>query len=554
MPTSLWKRPNCGCRKPLWLITAWAFLPIGHAMAQTHQSPSSTTSSRNFVNPVAWSSIQSNPTQSNVQAGPSSRVQTGNQAHLPTSRTQVRVPWGQVESTHGFSPHNPASEEKVSSRQTGRATKPGTPPGASAVSPATTDQIPWNTLPNQDTSSSRSGLEVGISSRVKRSMSSEISKEVDRGMVAQTHVFGHDFEGAGQAWKANPDSSESSVEWSQIAVDSDLNQCAERVGDHPESIPKDLASIPWEMAVSLHTQSDDSVVPWLPDATKLGMIETLEPSKHPDQWLASVDLGLVEEPLDSPSGRPFELTDNEQDGASSSEHPGLFLIESLSEPYSSVADTALPMQGVPTLMASHSSNRHSSGPVQLNQITSRSSHSSTSEPIGVLPIARLTRANTSQEIASSFSTGKYTGPMAPAEELFLNLDVKDEFQFQNGESLQVQRTSSDQFSSNYTWAPGHYTWASPSFDHRPLYFEQPNLERYGMGSRRCMQPLFSGMHFFGSIALMPYKVLTQHPNERVYSLGNQRPGDRACYQGRSLLGQSQVGEVCRYWDEYSGYQ
>jgi len=208
----------------------------------------------------------------------------------------------------------------------------------------------------------------------------------------------------------------------------------------------------------------------------------------------------------------------------------------------------------PALLTSHSGVHGSNSSIRLGQIPVMETQTTSNGPIGVLPIARLTQSDTTRGVAAAFSTEKYTGPMASAEELFMNLHVSEEFETQPGEQLQAQRTSLDSVATSYTWMPGVYTWASPSFYHRPLYFEQANLERYGMGPQRCVQPFFSGMHFFSSIALMPYKLLTQHPYERVYSLGNQRPGDAACYQGRSLLGQSYVGEVCRYWDEHSGYQ
>ncbi len=52
---------------------------------------------------------------------------------------------------------------------------------------------------------------------------------------------------------------------------------------------------------------------------------------------------------------------------------------------------------------------------------------------------------------------------------------------------------------------------------------------------------------------MPYKLLTQHPYEKVYTLGNNRPGDRVPYQGRSWVGQSYLGEIHRYYEPGSGY-
>lgn len=68
------------------------------------------------------------------------------------------------------------------------------------------------------------------------------------------------------------------------------------------------------------------------------------------------------------------------------------------------------------------------------------------------------------------------------------------------------------------------TWRSPNMRHRPLYFEQPNLERYGHTHPR-LQPLLSGAHFFSSVALLPYKTGVNPPSQCLYSIGHGRPGD-----------------------------
>ncbi len=59
---------------------------------------------------------------------------------------------------------------------------------------------------------------------------------------------------------------------------------------------------------------------------------------------------------------------------------------------------------------------------------------------------------------------------------------------------------------SFEWTPTGYCWCTPSFCHKPLYFEQPNLERYGMGPGPLMAPVYSSAHFFGSIVLLPAKV------------------------------------------------
>jgi len=55
-----------------------------------------------------------------------------------------------------------------------------------------------------------------------------------------------------------------------------------------------------------------------------------------------------------------------------------------------------------------------------------------------------------------------------------------------------------------------YMWVSPAFCHGALYFEQPNLERYGH-SIGCLQPVLSGAYFFVNIPAMPYRMVVERP-------------------------------------------
>lgn len=134
--------------------------------------------------------------------------------------------------------------------------------------------------------------------------------------------------------------------------------------------------------------------------------------------------------------------------------------------------------------------------------------------------------------------------------LFERLDLKSEFL----SSSQIIESGPRQDESSVTWFASEYTWMSPAFHHKPLYFEQPNLERYGIGRSRLVQPFASGFHFFASIALIPYKSFTHHPAEKVYTLGQNRPGDCVPVQRRVWLGQSTFGEARWFWADNSGYR
>ncbi len=79
------------------------------------------------------------------------------------------------------------------------------------------------------------------------------------------------------------------------------------------------------------------------------------------------------------------------------------------------------------------------------------------------------------------------------------------------------------------FVPATTRWAASGLCHKPLYFEQVQLERYGHEIGPILQPLVSSAHFFGSIPLLPYKMGIHPPNECQYPLGYYRPGSCAPY-------------------------
>lgn len=79
------------------------------------------------------------------------------------------------------------------------------------------------------------------------------------------------------------------------------------------------------------------------------------------------------------------------------------------------------------------------------------------------------------------------------------------------------------------WASTTYTWRASALCHKPLYFEQVHLERYGHSWGPYVDPVISAAHFFGSIPLLPYKMGLEPPHECIYTLGYYRPGNCAPY-------------------------
>lgn len=79
------------------------------------------------------------------------------------------------------------------------------------------------------------------------------------------------------------------------------------------------------------------------------------------------------------------------------------------------------------------------------------------------------------------------------------------------------------------WSPTTFTWKASSLCHKPLYFEDVQLERYGHSWNPVVQPFMSAAHFFVSIPLLPYKMGLESPCECHYTLGYYRPGSCAPY-------------------------
>ncbi len=78
-----------------------------------------------------------------------------------------------------------------------------------------------------------------------------------------------------------------------------------------------------------------------------------------------------------------------------------------------------------------------------------------------------------------------------------------------------------------TWSCITYTWKAAATCHKPLYFEEVNLERYGHSRGPILDPLVSAAHFFVCVPLLPYEMGVEPPNECEYSLGYYRPGSCA---------------------------
>jgi hypothetical protein len=79
------------------------------------------------------------------------------------------------------------------------------------------------------------------------------------------------------------------------------------------------------------------------------------------------------------------------------------------------------------------------------------------------------------------------------------------------------------------WEQTVYLWKASALCHKPLYFEDEHLERYGHSWPPMCQPFVSGAHFFTRLPILPYCMGVEPPNECIYALGHYRPGSCAPY-------------------------
>lgn len=100
-------------------------------------------------------------------------------------------------------------------------------------------------------------------------------------------------------------------------------------------------------------------------------------------------------------------------------------------------------------------------------------------------------------------------------------------------SAKAPMDKSNQLTDAYTdtWStfspmPIGYAWTAPNIRYQPLFFENVRLERYGQTRGPWREVGDSSLHFFGSLALLPYHARFDDRLGCDYPLGFCRPGNR----------------------------
>lgn len=98
-----------------------------------------------------------------------------------------------------------------------------------------------------------------------------------------------------------------------------------------------------------------------------------------------------------------------------------------------------------------------------------------------------------------------------------------------GQVLDEEAIAYPSHAASRGWIAGHYHWVAPASCHRPLFFEEVNLERYGY-SYGALQPVVSAGYFAFNVFAAPYRYAAEHPRVCNYTLGHYRPGSPAPYR------------------------
>jgi hypothetical protein len=100
---------------------------------------------------------------------------------------------------------------------------------------------------------------------------------------------------------------------------------------------------------------------------------------------------------------------------------------------------------------------------------------------------------------------------------------------QPGADMPFECTLGDDLFDPRCWKLTTYTWKASALCHKPIYFEDVALERYGHSHGPVCEYFASAAHFFGDVALLPYHMGIKTPCECEYTLGYYRPGSCAPY-------------------------
>ncbi len=95
----------------------------------------------------------------------------------------------------------------------------------------------------------------------------------------------------------------------------------------------------------------------------------------------------------------------------------------------------------------------------------------------------------------------------------------------NSKCPEISELPGDRISHTRQFAHLQYCWVASNINYYPLYFEDPQLERYGHMHHPLIQPFVSVSRFNWQFLGLPYQMSMKPVAKCVYPLGYFRPGD-----------------------------
>lgn len=176
------------------------------------------------------------------------------------------------------------------------------------------------------------------------------------------------------------------------------------------------------------------------------------------------------------------------------------------------------------------------------QAVVRSFHSdasATSMTAANLPVAIVSTFQSQEPKEGLQDTLKYfldvnnlIGRQRNSQKMFKELETDRKY-VELASLVEPVRTERNADSVPYLWNAHGYAWESATFCFSPLYFEQPNLERYGQGVGRPFASTVSAVKFVADVTTLPIAVICTPPWDCSCTLGHHRPGNCAPFQGKT---------------------
>lgn len=154
-------------------------------------------------------------------------------------------------------------------------------------------------------------------------------------------------------------------------------------------------------------------------------------------------------------------------------------------------------------------------------------------PVAIFSSFQVERKDSLTEMSKLFlDVNSLIGGSANSQKVFRDLQT-DRRYMESATLVEPVRMQRNSETVPYLWNAHGYAWESATFCFSPLYFEQPNVERYGQGVGRPFASTISAVKFVSDVTTLPIAVICTPPWSCSCSLGHHRPGDCAPCQRKT---------------------